>query len=168
MQFLCTFRKTWWHRMLKTVSKEQIRCRCCFFEEIKAIGVEKMHQILTEIDKNTKKTNFEKFMQLLCIFRKTWWLRMLKIVSKEQIRCHGCFFEEIKATGVEKMHQILTEIDKNTKKSNFENFMQFLCKFGKPWQLKISKTFNKEQIGCQEGFFRKQTKFCNEKNAQFW
>ena len=58
MQFLCTFRKTWWLRNLKTFSKEQIRCRCCFVEEIKAIGVEKIHQILTEIDKNTKKFKF--------------------------------------------------------------------------------------------------------------
>ena len=54
MQFLCTFRKTWYFIKLKTFNKEQIRCRGCFFEEIKALGVEKMHQILTEIDKNTK------------------------------------------------------------------------------------------------------------------
>ena len=54
MQFLCTFRKPWWHKMLKTFSKEQIRCRGCFFEEIEAIGFEKMHLILTEIDKNNK------------------------------------------------------------------------------------------------------------------
>ena len=58
MSFLCTFRKTWWLRMLKTFSKEQIRCLGCFFEEIKAIGVEKMHQVLTKIDKNTKKLKF--------------------------------------------------------------------------------------------------------------
>ena len=60
MQLLCTFRKIWWLRMLKTFSKEQIRCRGCFFEEIKAIGVEKKHQILTEIDKNTKKNQILK------------------------------------------------------------------------------------------------------------
>ena len=94
-------------------------------------------------------------MQFLCTFRKTWWLRMLKTFSKEQICCRGCFFEEIKAIGVEKMHQTSTEIDKNTKNSSFENFMQFVCNFGKPWWLRISKTFNQEQIGCQEGFFRK-------------
>ena len=44
---------------------------------------------------------------------------MLKTFSKEQIRCHGCFFEEIKGIGVEKMHQILIEIDKNTKTFEF-------------------------------------------------
>ena len=63
MQFLCTYRKTWWLRMLKTFSKEQIRCRDCSFEEIKAISVEKMHQILTEIDKNTKQ-----ILKILCSF----------------------------------------------------------------------------------------------------
>ena len=61
MQFLCTFRKTWWLRMLKTFEKEPISCRGGFFEEIKAIGNEKLHQILTEIDKNTKKFRFRKF-----------------------------------------------------------------------------------------------------------
>ena len=93
-------------------------------------------------------------MQFLCTFRKIWWLRMLKTSKKEQISCRGSFFEEIKAIGVEKMHQIQTEFDENTKKSNFETFMQFLCNFGKPWWLRILKTFNKEQIDCQEGFFQ--------------
>ena len=153
MQFWSNFRKNWWLRMLKTFKKEQISCRGGFFEEIKAIGVEKMHQIQTEID-NTKNQIFEKFMQFLFTFQKTWWLRMLKTFSKEQIRFRGCFFEEIKAIGVEKMHQILAEIDKNTKNSNFEIFLQFLCHFGKTWWLGISKTFNKEQIGCQEGVFK--------------
>ena len=37
---------------------EQFSCRGGSFEEIKAIGVEKMHQILTEIDKDTKKFKF--------------------------------------------------------------------------------------------------------------
>ena len=60
MQFLCTFRKTWWLRMLKTFKKEQISCHGGLFEEIKAIGVEKMHQIQSEIDKNTKKIKFLK------------------------------------------------------------------------------------------------------------
>ena len=93
-------------------------------------------------------------MQFLCTFRKTWWLKMLKTFKKEQISCRGGFFEEIKAIGVQNMHQILIEIDKNTKNSNFENFMNFWCKFRKPWWLRISKTFHKEQIGCQEGFFK--------------
>ena len=57
---------------------------------------------------------------------------MLTTFRMEQIRCRACFFEEIKAMGVKKMHQVWTEIDK-TKKFKFEFFMQFLCKFGKPW-----------------------------------
>ena len=43
MQFLSIFRKTWWLRMSKTLNKEKIRCPGGFLEEIKAIGVEKMH-----------------------------------------------------------------------------------------------------------------------------
>ena len=39
--------------------------------------------------------------------------------KKEKIRCPGGFLEEMKAICVEKMHQSWTEIDKNTKKSNF-------------------------------------------------
>ena len=58
MQFLCTFRKTWWLRMFKTFQKEQICCRGGFFEKIKAIGFEKMYQVQTEIDENTKKMIF--------------------------------------------------------------------------------------------------------------
>ena len=69
---------------------------------------------------------FETFMQILCTFRKTWWLRMLKTFKKEPIRCRGGVFEEIKAIGVEKMHQIQTEIDKNTKKTKF---LKLLCNF---------------------------------------
>ena len=64
-------------------------------------------------------------MHLWRIFRKTWWLRMLKTFKKEQIRCRGCFFEEIKAIGVEKMHQILTETDKNKK----IQILKILCSF---------------------------------------
>ena len=90
-------------------------------------------------------------MQFLCNFGKPRWLRISKTFKKEQINCRGGFFKEIKAIGV-KMHQTQTEIYKNTKKTNFETFMQFLCDFGKPWWLRISKTFNKEQTGCQEGF----------------
>ena len=44
--------------MLKTFKNEKISCRGGVFEEIKAIGVEKMQQIQTEIDKNTKKNQF--------------------------------------------------------------------------------------------------------------
>ena len=79
-----------------------------------------MHQIQTEIDKNTKKNQiFENSMQFLCTFRKTWWLRMLKTFSKEQICCLVCFFGEKKAIGVKKMHQFWTKIDKTFEISGF-------------------------------------------------
>ena len=65
MQFLSIFQKTWWLRMSKTLNKEKIRCRGGFFEEIKAIGVEKMQKIQTETDKSTKKV---KFLEILCSF----------------------------------------------------------------------------------------------------
>ena len=48
--------------MLRTFKKEQISSRGGFFEEIKAIGVEKVHQIQTEIDKKIK------FLKILCSF----------------------------------------------------------------------------------------------------
>ena len=67
-----------------------------------------------------------------CIFRKTWWLGMLKTFKKEQISCRGGF-KEIKASDVEKMHQNQTEIDKNTKKNQFLKILCSFCVlFGKP------------------------------------
>ena len=103
-------------------------------------------------------------MQFLRTFRKTWWLRMLKTISKEQIRCRGCFFEGIKAFGVEKIHQILTELDKNTKKiqglktlCSFCVILESLCGL----EFKRHSTRNKSVFG--KVFCRKKTKFCNEK-----
>ena len=58
MQFLSIFRKTWWLRMSKTLNKEKNRCPRSFLEKIKAICVEKMHQIWTEIDKILENSDF--------------------------------------------------------------------------------------------------------------
>ena len=58
MQFLSIFRKPWWLGMSKTLNKETIRCPEGFLEEIKAICVEKMHQIWTEIDKKLENSDF--------------------------------------------------------------------------------------------------------------
>ena len=58
-------------------------------------------------------------MQILSIFRKTWWLRMSKTLNKEKISCRGGFFEELKAICVKKMHQIWTEIDKILENTDF-------------------------------------------------
>ena len=68
-------------------------------------------------------------MQFLSIFRKTWWLRILKTFNKETIRCPGDFFEEVEAVCAGKMHQIHTKIDKKTKKFRFLKFFFsiFVC-----------------------------------------
>ena len=58
MQFLSIFRKPWWIRTSKTLKKEKIRCPGCLLEEIKAICVEKKHQIWTEIDKINGNSEF--------------------------------------------------------------------------------------------------------------
>ena len=96
-----TFRKTWGLRMLKTFKKEHIRCCGCCFGEMKAIDVEKMHQFLTEIDKNTQKVKFLNLYGVFIYFSKNLGLRMLKTFKKEQNKCHGGFFGKIKANGVE-------------------------------------------------------------------
>ena len=53
--------------MSKTLNKEKIRCPGGFLEEIKAIGVEKMHQIQTEIDKQEQKNHFLKILCRFCV-----------------------------------------------------------------------------------------------------
>ena len=121
MQFLSIFRKTWWLRMSETLNKGKIRCPGGFLEEIKAICVEKCIKFGPKLRKYLKKI-FLKFSGIFVYFSKTWWLRMLKTIKKEQISCRGGFFEEIKAISVEKMHQIKTKNDKNTKKINFRKF----------------------------------------------
>ena len=70
MQFLAIFRKTWWLRMSKTLNKEKIRCPGGFLEEIKAICVEKMHQIWTEIDKILENSDFLHFYAIFMFFSK--------------------------------------------------------------------------------------------------
>ena len=77
----------------------------------------------TKLAKYLKIQIFEIFMHFLCTFRKTWWLRMLTMFKKERNKCRGGVFEEIKAIGVEKMHQIQSEIDKN-------KILKNLCSFG--------------------------------------
>ena len=67
-------------------------------------------------------------MQFLSIFRKkTWWLRMSKRLNKEKICCPGGVLEEIKAIGVEEIHQIQTKIDKNTKKNQVLKILYSFC-----------------------------------------
>ena len=100
-------------------------------------------------------------MEFLCTFRKTWWRRILKTFKKEQISCRRGVFEKIKEIGVEKMHQILTEVDKNTRKMKFGKFYAVFVYFLKHWWLRRRSTRNK--LVVRKAFFRKETKFCNEK-----
>ena len=51
--------------------------------------------------------------EILCNFC----VLLFKTFKKEHNSCCGGFFEEIKAIGAEKMHQILTEIDNKTRTS---------------------------------------------------
>ena len=146
MHILSFFRKTWWLRMSKTSNKEKIRSPGGFLEEIKAICVKKCIKFGPKLTKYLKIQIFESFIQFLCTFRKTWCLRMLKMSKKEQVSCRGGFFGEIKAIGVEKMHQIQTESDKNTRKQIFKIFMQFLCTFRKTWWLRMLKSKLKSRI----------------------
>ena len=105
--------------MLKTIQREKIDIQEAFSKKQMQFFIEKMPQIETQNDKNSRIHNFENFMQFLSIFRKTWWLRMSKTVNKENVRCLGGFLEEIKAICVEKTHQIWTEVDKIFENSDF-------------------------------------------------
>ena len=68
-------------------------------------------------------------MQFLSIFRKTWWLRMSKMLNKETIRCPGAFLEEMKAICVEKCIKFGPKWTKYLTIQIFETLMQFLCSF---------------------------------------
>ena len=76
--------------------------------------------------KTHKKINFENFILFLFGFGKPWWLRISKTFKKEQNSCRGGFLKEGKVIGVEKMHQIQTEIDKTTTKNQI---LKLLCSF---------------------------------------
>ena len=95
---------------------------------------------------------------------------MLKMFKKDYISCCRGFFEEIKAKQLvlRKCIKFRPKLTKTLKKSNFEKVIQFLYNFGKPWRLRFSKTFNKDHIGCQKGFFKKINEvLLGKQNAQF-
>ena len=56
--------------MSKTLNKEKNRCPRSFLEKIKAICVEKMHQIWTEIDKILENSDFWNFYGIFVYFSK--------------------------------------------------------------------------------------------------
>ena len=153
--------------MSKTLIKEKIRCPRGFLEEIKAIGVEKMHQIQSENEKNTKNQIFENFMQFLCTFRKTWWQRMLKTFSKEQIRCRGCFFEEIKALVLKKCTKYCPKMTKTQKIQVFKTLCSFCVILERLGGFELQRRSARSKLVVRKTFLRKSTKFFNETNAQF-
>ena len=93
---------------------------------------------------------------------------MLKTLKKEQINCHGGFFEEIKQFVLKKCIKFGPKLTKYLKIQIFETFMQFLCTFRKTWCLRMLKTFKKEQTNCREGFFAEIKAICVEKMHQIW
>ena len=56
--------------MSKTKNKGMIRCPGDFLDEMKAICVEKMHQIWTVIDKLLENSDFRKFYPIFVYFSK--------------------------------------------------------------------------------------------------
>ena len=94
-------------------------------------------------------------MEVLSIFRNNWWLRMLKSVNKEKLRCPGGFFEEIKSICYKKC-LIFRQIKKNPKLFSFLKFSCTFCLFTeKPGSLDFRRStilFNKEQIRCPTGY----------------
>ena len=99
-------------------------------------------------------------MQVLSICRKTWWLRISKTSNKEEIRCPGGFLEEIKAIGVEKMHQILTEIDKNTNKIKIlNNLCNFCVIFECLGGLELQRHSTRNKLIVRKAFLRKKRSF---------
>ena len=72
------------------------------------------------------------------------------------------FFNANNASNSDPKRQKLSEIH------NFENFMQFLSIFRKPWWPRMSKTINKEKIRCPGGFLEEIKAICVKKMHQIW
>ena len=93
---------------------------------------------------------------------------MFKTYCKEQIRCLGCFFEKIKAIGVEKLHQILREIDKNIKKIQIlKSFCSFCVILETLGGLEIQRRSTRNKLVVRKAFSGNKRSFVKKKNAQF-
>ena len=88
LKFLCNFclffQKTWWLRMSKTLNKERFVVREASLKRQKQFEVKKCIKFGPKLTKYLKIQKCETFMQFLCTFRKTWWLRMLKTFEKKK------------------------------------------------------------------------------------
>ena len=89
---------------------------------------------------------------------------MLKTFKKEQIKCRGGFFEEIKAIGVEKMHQIQTEVDKKKQKNQiFENFCKFCVILKRLSGFEFQRRSTRNKLNVRKAFLGKKRSFVMKK-----
>ena len=84
----------------------------------------------SKLTKITKNRFFEVFMQLLSIFRKTWWIRILKTFNKK-IYLSGRLLLTNKRSFPMKKVQIATKKDKYTKTFQFFTFLGNFCQICK-------------------------------------
>ena len=116
---------------------------------------EKMPRIQTHIDKITRKF---RILEILCTFCQFFGnlcgLECQRQITKNFSDVREASLKRGKQFVLRKCIKVGPNMTKYLKIQIFETFMQFLCTFRKTWWLRILKTFNKEQIGCQEGFFK--------------
>ena len=70
---------------LKMFYKETFRCPKGFFGEIDALFSEKGLKFRRKFKKNSEKFKVERFHEIFVFFRKTKWLRMLKMFNMEKL-----------------------------------------------------------------------------------
>ena len=119
--------------MSKTLNKERISCRGDFFEEIKAIGVEKMHQIQTEIDKNTKEVKFLKILCSFClILENLGGLDFQRRSTRNKLVVRKAFFKETKQSFLmkKKTDNLRSKTTVTSKCTDFSLFMplRYICR----------------------------------------
>ena len=124
------FSKTWWLRMLKTIKKQQISCRGGFFEEIKAISVEKMHQIKTKNDKNTKNNKFSKILSSFCvILENPGVLEFQRQSTRNKLVVGKAFPGNKRSFLIKKTHNLRPKMTITSNVTIFHVFMQLLSNF---------------------------------------
>ena len=129
--------------MLKTFKKEQIgRCGCFFASEIKAIGVEILYQILTEIDKNKKKQILKTLSSFCVILERLGGLEHQRRSTRNKLDVRKAFL------GNKRSFNTIT-----SKCTDFSRFHAIFVKFLKISWLRTLITFNHERFRCSIGLF---------------
>ena len=147
------FSKNWWPRMLKTFNKEQTPLSWLVLLRDKNNWCWKK---ASNFDRNWQKrrnSNFEHFMQFLCNFGESWWLRFSKTLNKEQIGCQEGFFEEINEVFLKKTHNLRPKMTIVSKCTDFSRFHATFVKFLKISWIRTVNTFNHDWFGCPIGLF---------------